>query len=473
MVSDENIPVISKTIVKMHFDSQANIPHTYSTKDYQGQHYLAVEKQTARFLKRYLTGEIKLSDDALEILPVFFNILKHSGFAEIKKFYKPAHAKMKQDFILLHKKQHFKQSLLQTQFNILQKKKQAAQLSSKDLLIIAEMLDGDLPYSTTRLKNKLRSLAMLRIENILKGKTPQDEEAIQLAHRFSPYKQLNALKNKPFLDNAQIPEPEPEAKEKDFSLGNYLKKKVKALSSMRQKIFTAPVFLKKVWRKTKKITIAAGITALGLLGGKTIYKQAADFLHNEDFSTERTPTADSIWVIHPQEKIDSSSLQLKPVVKEKQETVSASLKKNTAETESGDNITLHKAYKNRFDSSLEILLGADGRDKLYQEIDKLAAEGKIKFSEGTTREWYAHAFTMYDKIAPYSKENKAIKNLKQGGFEDAAYINSLVIKAERTGRGVKGSGSYSTFDNADKSIQQKHIHNCNQVQQALRLARAR
>ena len=188
------------------------------------------------------------------------------------------------------------------------------------------------------------------------------------------------------------------------------------------------------------------MAALGFFGGR--------FAHNQFNKTSNAPHKENTEV-----KVNTP-VKTKKVV---EDTKTADFSKELS--------ALEKAYKNRFDTSLEIILGVQKRNQLYQKIDNLAKEGKIQYKDGTTREWYAHAFTMYNQLAPYSKENKVIKDLLAGKDVDKNYINSLVVKAGRNGKGIEASGSYSAFDKADKSLQMKHIKNRKAVKMAEKAAK--
>ena len=119
-----------------------------------------------------------------------------------------------------------------------------------------------------------------------------------------------------------------------------------------------------------------------------------------------------------------------------------------------------------YDTSLEIHLKSKEKvAALYHKIDSLAEKGLIKFANGTNTKRYAHAATMYKLIRPYSKENQAFQNLLNGGKEDLAYINDLVIKAGTKGQGVKADDNTittSNFAQASSKLQMQHLHNLHQ-----------
>ena len=435
----------------------------------------------------------------------------------------------------------------QQRFNILEKKKEAAKLSSEDILIIFNALNEPKPFSTTKMHDKLRSLALLKIEKTLKGEIPADEHFAQLAREFGTYQQKNmverkiregsiktdniaaipltpvqkkasksrkqqtvsdvtqhqkANKKQTTAETRQHPEadkqqtatetkrhPEagkqqiaaetkqhPEAGKQQIAAETkqHQTAKPEKLSSADKNVAASradengpiaiveqpsrPQSKKKeknkkqrsslfarAWKWTKRAAVVAGLALFGYLAGRTIS------------SLTEKPVK------------DSKQNNTEKVVKQKTTTQQAQKQtvkeKGTADF-AKERAALEKAYKNRFDTSLKIILGEKARDQLYQKIDRLAQDGKIEYQDGTTREWYAHAFTMYDQLAPNSKENKDIKKLLAGNDVDKAYINSLVVKAGRTGTGIQATGTYSAFDHAPKELQQQHIKSRKAVKQA-------
>ncbi len=120
--------------------------------------------------------------------------------------------------------------------------------------------------------------------------------------------------------------------------------------------------------------------------------------------------------------------------------------------------------KDYYDTSLMIHLGSKSAvQSLYNKIDSLIENKKIKKLENLDTKRYAHSFTMYNLIRPNSAENKAIQNLLSGGKENPDMINHLVLKAKAKGSGVKAdnhaSQQKSNFDNASQTLQIQHLKN--------------
>ena len=555
---------------KMIVDAQLGISPDYDPNDVYGSFSRTIEQQSANFLEDYIADEIILTPEAEKLLPQFFDALSESKYYRIKQSLEKArdHQRVlvierhKTEVLAEYRRNEKKKFFEQQRFNILEKKKEAAKLSSEDILIIFNALNEPKPFSTTKMHDKLRSLALLKIEKTLKGEIPADEHFAQLAREFGTYQQKNMVERKikegsiktdniaaipltpvqkkasksrkqqtvsdvtqhqkankkqttaetrqhPEADKQQTatetkrhPEagkqqiaaetkqhPEagkqqiaaetkqhPEAGKQQIAAETkqHQTAKPEKLSSADKNVAASRAdengsiaiveqpsrpqskkkeknkkqrssFFARAWKWTKRAAVVAGLALFGYLAGKTIS------------SLTEKPVK------------DSKQNNTEKVVKQKTTTQQAQKQtvkeKGTADF-AKERAALEKAYKNRFDTSLKIILGEKARDQLYQKIDRLAQDGKIEYQDGTTREWYAHAFTMYDQLAPNSKENKDIKKLLAGNDVDKAYINSLVVKAGRTGTGIQATGTYSAFDHAPKELQQQHIKSRKAVKQA-------
>lgn len=478
MPQSNNTTYYDKDLLQTIVASQQGIDVNYDTKTVFGGYARAVEEQSAAFLENYVNGEIVLEPGTEDLMQNFITVLKKSKYHRISSIIKKAEDKFKQSAIRKFKDNEKAKAFKDSRFKILNNKKEAVRLSSKDMLLISALLKEDLGYSTTKLQDKLRSFAGEKIRKTLSGELPQDEDFIKLADSFGTYQQRQTLQNKSKPKPAKIEtinidglelnpsvvsldqlSNEPTLKPVVFSVKkDKTETKVQAAQAKKDKVETksetaktktekkSQSSWKKVWKWTKRVAVVAGLAALTFFGGK--------FAKNQSSNTSDTATKENTEV---QVKTPAKTQDVKKVTK-------------TADF-SKEMTALEKAYKNRFDTSLEIILGAQKRDQLYQKIDNLAKEGKIQYKDGTTREWYAHAFTMYNQLAPYSKENKVIKDLLSGKDIDKDYINSLVVKADRTGKGIKASGTYSSFDKAAKSLQQKHLKNRKAVKMAEKAAK--
>lgn len=429
MIKNKQHSVVDEQALKMYMGAQIGVPSSYSPSTYFGECSRCVEEQSSFFLEQYVNDEIVLSEKAEQDMPDYFAILRRSHFKPIRKILNKAEKKYKENVIKRYKEKEKRMGWIKSKFSILQNKKAMAKMSSADMLAIAELLEQETDYSTKRMQDRLRSYAIHKIDRTIKNDIPADENIDKLTRRFGTFQQKDYIL-KHFLNGKKSDQQEISAKEKKDG------------------------WFKRKWKHIKKGLVVIGITTLGLLGGKTAFNQLSDKNSSDSFSqtdiTEQTITPPSV------DKIDiTETKQQADIVN--QDFLSAI-----------DN--LNKAYKDRFDSALEIHLGEEKRDLLYQKIDKLREESKIEFKNGTTREWYAYAFTMYAKIAPYSDGGKLITELLAGKDVDKKIINDLVISAKRDGTGISGTGSNSAFDKAPQELQKKHIQNRQNVRALEKMA---
>ncbi|MCM1324414.1 MAG: hypothetical protein NC218_09820 [Acetobacter sp.] len=440
MIKENHPYVVGESTLSTYISAQMGVARSYDPKSYLGENARIIENQSANFLENYINGIAILSDKSLELMPDYLLILKQSSYPRIKKLLRKANLAYKTDVIQRHKEEEKKKAFVDTKFNILQNKKAMAKISSKDLLTISELLAQEKNYSTKRLKTQLSSYAQLKIERTLKGEIAEDEYFVKLVQEHGSLSQKNLVNKRLKNNQALLRKPTPKQEEKTD------KKKTSVLGNWG----------KRLWNKCRTAVVTGGVVLMGLLGGKTLYNNFNSSHKDISMDQDKQET-----MYTPKE-----TLKITPV----------------AETDTFDNEylkaidVLNKAYKDRFDSALEIVLGAEKRDQLYQKIDALAKAGKIEFSNGTTREWYAHAFTMYTKVAPNSEEGQTIAKLLAGQDVNKAKVNDLVIKAERDGTGVKGIGTHSAFDEAQPELQKKHIQkrqNVSLAEKALQNSRSR
>lgn len=465
MPTDKEIWTISKFQLEQYAAAQSGVNPDYDPKDQFGMYARVIEKQSAEFLEDYLSGEVELEKDAQEAMSDYLELLSHSKYDRIRKSLKKAKDKYKIQAILRHKDEEKKDAFVKSRFKVLFNKKEATALSSKDMLMISKLLETDLGYSTKKLKDRLRSFAESKIAKTLNGEMKADDDFIRLVKALGNNRQrqtvMRRIENERPISTAKAATPEKAAQEKKQKHSSASEQKTKKapkknektekkakkggwLTSLKNRFKSVK---EKAYKTTKRVLVTAGLAAIAWFGGKSVLN-SIDKGDND-------------------KKQDKTELtQNTPVKEQKVSQNNEQTPQKTTVDFAEEMARLNKAYKDRFDSSLKILLGEDARDKLYQEIDALVQQGKIEFSDGTTREWYAHAFTMYDKLSPNSKENQEIKNLRSGGDVDKGYINSLVLAAKRDGSGISASGTYSAFDNASKEEQQSHIQKRKAVKNA-------
>lgn len=441
--------IFTEEKLEMYISVQFSVPRKYNPKDYFGGNALAIEQQSAQFLRNYLAGTCTFTPEAFKLLSEYLHILRHSKYDDIKNQIKQAFAKYEEDkkklkkaAIQKRKDEEAVRASAASGFSILNKNRVARNLTSSQLLLLGELLGDVKEYSTSRLKDKLRNYSALKIRRTFAGEIPADEDFLKLVTRYGTHQDKSYV-------NKRLKSYQPLAKTSS-SVVRMSKDTYTKTAPKKSKIGRIKSLIGNACKKVKRAAIITGIVLLSAVGGKSTYDVLnRSFSEEKDHSPniENTTSTTNGSIDSTRITTTESSEQDVPVLTTAQQN-------------------LEKAYKNRFDSSLEILIGAEQRDALYAEVDQLAHDGKIEFKDGTTREWYAHAFTMYDKIAPYSAENQLIKKLRSGEDISKQTIHDLVIKSGRNGSGVHGTGTYSAFNHADAHMQQKHIANQQNVKNA-------
>ena len=457
----KNKILIDHDELKMFMEAQASIVPNYDVKTYEGQCALAVEQQSADFLENYLNGKVVLSDDAVALLPQYFEILKKSKFNRIKSNVGKAVLEYKRKLIENNKQQERIQYWKDTQFNILSKKKEVQKLSSADLLLIGKLINEVTEYSTTKNKDRLRSIISMRITKTLSGEIIADDNFVDLVDKYGTVEQRKKAMALYGKENKQSTVVVPETPKKHVELVAVGKDKniyipsdqidngdevvvsgakvatpnnKKGKPSNKKQETNIKGWWKKVWQKVKRPVLILGVAALGFLGIRNAFNNTSSDKPQNDKNIKTTEKVVEVTnePVTPVDVVETP----KPISKKEQ--------------------AYNLALKNRFDTALSLHIGDGERDKLYQKIDALEQAGKIKFENGTTKEWYAYAFTILNKVAPNSTENSVVKNLLNGGNVDTKYINDLVIKINPRGTGIKGNGTHSAYDNAPNDIQKKH-----------------
>ena len=474
-----------KSDLEMIIEAQASIVPNYDIQTYEGQCALAVERQSADVLEDYIDGNIAFSSDAEDLLPKFFSVLKKSKYYRIKSSIAKAETNYKRGLIEQNKQQEKVKYWKDTQFNILSKKKEVQKLSSADLLLIGQLINEEKGYSTTKNKDRLRSIISLRITDTLSGKIPADENFAELVDKYGTLEQKKRASKSSQKEKAEIvtpivkkidtPKPikvinedkQPKSKEKKVELvavgkdknilipknsvviddkqdNHQNQKKVatpnnkKGKPSNKKQESNKQGWWKKVWQKVKRPVIILGVAALTILGVRGAYNSLSS--SNRDNNNNNKDFDQTENVIAPINDVPAPVTDIK----------------DTQNQLSDKEKAYEAAKKNRFDTALSLHLGVTERDKLYQKLETLEKAGKIKYENGTTREWYAYALTILDKVQPNSKENSVAKHFLNGGDVDAKYINDLVIKINPRGTGIKGVGKHSAYDNASDDMKKKH-----------------
>lgn len=123
------------------------------------------------------------------------------------------------------------------------------------------------------------------------------------------------------------------------------------------------------------------------------------------------------------------------------------------------NDSIAKIYKNYYDNTIALHLGEKGKTELYAQLNKAIYEGKITLPAGETMEHLALVKTISNKVQPNSKDNKFLQEATSGDELTAGQQQQLwqiVEKAGKRSEHIKGTGSYSKYDNSSEQVKQSH-----------------
>lgn len=131
-----------------------------------------------------------------------------------------------------------------------------------------------------------------------------------------------------------------------------------------------------------------------------------------------------------------------------------------------------QAINNFCDTSLDILMGAQKRDSLYNKIQAQVDKGIFKIPNGMSVQRIAHAMEMsriYEGksvILDALNTDKQLTDAQQNAFEE--HINGIGIRGEKLQQRMSKKqklSSHSKFDRSSYAKQQAHIKNLKQLRQ--------
>ena len=431
----------------MILNGQRGISRAYQNYAYND----VYSSQSFDLLNDYIQEKIEVNESDLSILEDIAYALRNTSFGKVKK-----EAETLLNIVLkkVEEKRIFLNKLRDCNFAafLLNNKKLARNLNPEEFLILKQTLQNDTIHSQ---KLKLRLLQQLQSYALLKyGELKKDRLALNANRNFLTafnfnYQRTSNLPSHNVKINKVSPSKTSDVhkKNKFGSFFRNIKYKIsKSLDNVRHNL--------KVFFYRHELKFAIGSFALAGLFGYKMYKNAdyAPHFQNANFNYVSSVRAHN-------DTINNDTIKTADYTKEaillKNSNSHSKIKK--------DIVSKTSITGDYFDTSLEIHLKSKEKvQSLYDKIDALAEDGKIKFDDGTNTKKYAHAFTMYNLIRPNSAENKIIQNLLNGGNENPELINRLVLKAKDTGTGVKPDNrsiKTSNFDNANFALQKQHLKN--------------
>ena len=460
---------IGKSLLMLYFGSQKSVEHAHGALSEIGKDIL---QQTKDLLLQLADGKAQISAENIDLCIDLAYSYQHSvpyrEREQATKLVKKIVVPLQQRLNDLNKLKNINQVAY-----VLNHKKLAAKLSPEEMLVMSQTIDDDetnSPKLNQRLKQQLQSRALLKYSSMSANEINQSPVNQNFVNMFGlKYKNkqpsYNSGMNHTQNDESSKASVEPQEKVSVLSsLANSFRSLKDSLSDkMRHLKYSMKRFYYRHEYKFAALSF--------LLIGVGTYK-ASQYIDQEQqnainaYNIRNYPTNDAASNVDSQDKTaDFVYEQAKLQQTTKNATQAKQSAASKAQIKHGSSESLKTSVHDHdyFDSALTIhLKSAQAVQKLYDKIDSLAAKGAIQFANGTNTKRYAHAFTMYRLIRPYSAENKAIQDLLNGGKVDKGYINALVLKAGERGSGVKpdnNSIKTSNFDAASKALQLQHLAN--------------
>ena len=423
------MPTPNETMLKMYIGSQKNVPFGYKEHNYEM--YDAINNQTLDLLNQYASGEKEINTDEEGLINDLISAYHYSSNKKQRLMAEKLHHAINKK-ITLAKERIKRLQNIGSLNSILNNKKEMRSMTSQEFVVALETIKTLSPQSKLRqnMEQRLKSYAQLKYNSM-----KENNERNKIFEAAFDLKKKTPQRAKPLeIKKAQIIE-EPKKSPNKFAA---------FFAAGIEKIKSAA---KQIKHRIKKFyydhfaTIAIGsVAATAVVGGKLA-----------NMATEPAQIPYSTY---------SYSNYNNDTSHQKQEAT-ADFTQEAKKIKQSENRT--QIQGDYYDTSLEIhLKSKKAVQNLYDKIDALAQTGKIKFAQGTNTKRYAHAFTMYQLIRPNSAEYKHIKNLLNGGTENAERINQLVVRAGEKGQGVKPDDNTittSNFDNASKALQMQHLKN--------------
>ncbi len=160
-------------------------------------------------------------------------------------------------------------------------------------------------------------------------------------------------------------------------------------------------------------------------------------------------------------KAAADSVQAAPVIKAANE--------NTASKERAQ-----KIWRNYYDNTVEILSSAKTKERLYQKIERQLADGVFVLPQEISKERLAYTYLIYKAYGINSTIGAALEKSSKLSEAEQTRMVEDVLAAGAKGEGVKKTaqarsggqlGTYSRYDHASRTLQQRHIRNLQSVHQ--------
>ena len=131
---------------------------------------------------------------------------------------------------------------------------------------------------------------------------------------------------------------------------------------------------------------------------------------------------------------------------------------------------LQQKYDEFYDTKIEMLISAEQKQKLYKQIETKMKEGIFTLPEDISIKQLAYASEMHKTYGLKSvldnvlKSDKTLTAAEQEKLENFAQTKSTTIRQKALQKHGKLT-NYSSYDHADKKLQQRHVANLKQLKQ--------
>ena len=201
----ESNKIYDKEMITQLRDVEKSIVESSLTDDVSKQMAKEAEESSVQFLEGYVKGEIKLTDDAYDIMVNYLDYLSRSTSPEIKKNINNARNIYMSERYVRQKQKHQQdviqsmgeldmESLKKGSFSILDNKKKREGLTSAQLLEMERIMHEDKRNNWSKRQNQLEDFAKKRIDDVLSGKKEKDENFEQLVQFFGSRQQKNSVR---------------------------------------------------------------------------------------------------------------------------------------------------------------------------------------------------------------------------------------------------------------------------------------
>ena len=141
-----------------------------------------------------------------------------------------------------------------------------------------------------------------------------------------------------------------------------------------------------------------------------------------------------------------------------------------------------KIWNNYYDNAVEILSSTRQKEKIYKQIDSQLERGIFSLPQDVSKEKLAYTYLVYKEYGVRSSLENALQSKEKLSSSEQAQLLHDIAAAGNKGEGVKKMASlanggilssFSRYDQASPSLQQKHRQNLKQIKNLKQLMQAK